>query len=183
MGPLAYLKHLASTPRLPFTAAYFGSLGLTLYFSIGVSQARVWVTAGAGAKSSLASKHDSYGVCGACPTGLTVMVSCELLPDGLQRASPCQQLRCPPGSSLDDELRNERSRGVRRPQQATCRRFRRCTLCTLCKVVCFDKPNCDTLKPGEHLFWIAPSWDLRPGPFCIGLNPVIAVKDNFGPGS
>jgi hypothetical protein len=37
MGPWAYLQHLASTPRLPFTAAYFGSLGLTLYFSIGVS--------------------------------------------------------------------------------------------------------------------------------------------------
>lgn len=37
MGPWAYVQHLASTPRLPFTAAYFGSLGLTLYFSIGVS--------------------------------------------------------------------------------------------------------------------------------------------------
>lgn len=37
MGPWAYLQHLASTPRLPFTAAYFGTLGLTLYFSIGVS--------------------------------------------------------------------------------------------------------------------------------------------------
>ncbi|KAK4158187.1 hypothetical protein C8A00DRAFT_39568 [Chaetomidium leptoderma] len=36
MGPWAYLQHLASTPRLPFTAAYFGSLGLTLYFSIGL---------------------------------------------------------------------------------------------------------------------------------------------------
>ena len=37
MGPWAYVQHLASTPRLPFTAAYFGSIGLTLYFSIGVS--------------------------------------------------------------------------------------------------------------------------------------------------
>ncbi|KAK3394563.1 Got1/Sft2-like family-domain-containing protein [Podospora didyma] len=36
MGPWAYLQHLASTPRLPFTAAYFGSLGLTLYFSVGL---------------------------------------------------------------------------------------------------------------------------------------------------
>ncbi|KAK4131937.1 SFT2-domain-containing protein [Trichocladium antarcticum] len=36
MGPWAYVQHLASTPRLPFTAAYFGSLGLTLYFSIGL---------------------------------------------------------------------------------------------------------------------------------------------------
>ena len=37
MGPWTYVQHLASTPRLPFTAAYFGSIGLTLYFSLGVS--------------------------------------------------------------------------------------------------------------------------------------------------
>ena len=38
MGPVAYVQHLASGPRLPFTAAYFGSIGLTLYFSLGVSK-------------------------------------------------------------------------------------------------------------------------------------------------
>jgi hypothetical protein len=37
MGPWAYVQHLISTPRLPFTAAYFGSIALTLYFSLGVS--------------------------------------------------------------------------------------------------------------------------------------------------
>lgn len=37
MGPRTYAAHLISTPRLPFTAAYFGSLGLSLYFSLGVS--------------------------------------------------------------------------------------------------------------------------------------------------
>ncbi|KAK4212802.1 Got1/Sft2-like family-domain-containing protein [Rhypophila decipiens] len=36
MGPIAYLQHLASAQRLPFTAAYLGSLALTLYFSIGL---------------------------------------------------------------------------------------------------------------------------------------------------
>ncbi|KAF8525613.1 ER-to-golgi vesicle protein transport Sft2 [Hysterangium stoloniferum] len=35
-GPVAHLKHLFSKERLPFTAAYFISLGLTLYFSIGL---------------------------------------------------------------------------------------------------------------------------------------------------
>ncbi|EER39886.1 SFT2 domain-containing protein [Histoplasma capsulatum H143] len=35
MGPMAYVKHLASGPRLPFTGAYFTSIGLTLYFAIG----------------------------------------------------------------------------------------------------------------------------------------------------
>lgn len=37
MGPVAYAQHLLSGPRLPFTAAYFGSITLTLYFSMGVS--------------------------------------------------------------------------------------------------------------------------------------------------
>jgi hypothetical protein len=36
-GPLPYAKHLLSGPRLPFTAAYFGSMGLTLYFSLGLN--------------------------------------------------------------------------------------------------------------------------------------------------
>lgn len=36
MGPWAYVQHLASGSRLPFTAAYFGSIGLTLYFSLGL---------------------------------------------------------------------------------------------------------------------------------------------------
>ncbi|TVY22743.1 Protein transport protein [Lachnellula hyalina] len=36
MGPITYAQHLISTPRLPFTAAYFGSIALTLYFSLGL---------------------------------------------------------------------------------------------------------------------------------------------------
>ncbi|KAL1899377.1 Protein transport protein sft2 [Ceratocystis pirilliformis] len=36
MGPMTYLRHLMSGPRLPFTAAYFGSISLTLYFSVGL---------------------------------------------------------------------------------------------------------------------------------------------------
>ncbi|KAJ5762029.1 uncharacterized protein N7511_005411 [Penicillium nucicola] len=36
MGPWSYAKHLVSGPRLPFTAAYFGSIALTLYFAIGL---------------------------------------------------------------------------------------------------------------------------------------------------
>ena len=33
---MPYLKHLVSPARIPFTAGYFVSLGLTLYFAIGV---------------------------------------------------------------------------------------------------------------------------------------------------
>ncbi|KAF2276129.1 SFT2-domain-containing protein [Westerdykella ornata] len=36
MGPTAYIHHLISGPRLPFSAAYFGSIGLTLWFSLGL---------------------------------------------------------------------------------------------------------------------------------------------------
>lgn len=33
------VQHLFSGPRLPFTGAYFGSIALTIYFSIGVGSA------------------------------------------------------------------------------------------------------------------------------------------------
>ncbi|KAI9376787.1 Got1/Sft2-like family-domain-containing protein [Aspergillus egyptiacus] len=36
MGPRTYARHLVSGPRLPFTAAYFGSIAMTLYFAIGL---------------------------------------------------------------------------------------------------------------------------------------------------
>ncbi|KAF2018868.1 SFT2-domain-containing protein [Aaosphaeria arxii CBS 175.79] len=35
-GPIQYVQHLISGPRLPFTAAYFGSIALTLYCSLGL---------------------------------------------------------------------------------------------------------------------------------------------------
>ncbi|CAI4213681.1 unnamed protein product [Parascedosporium putredinis] len=36
MGPMAYFQHLISGTRLPFTAAYVGSIFLTFYFSLGL---------------------------------------------------------------------------------------------------------------------------------------------------
>ncbi|EXJ58841.1 hypothetical protein A1O7_06271 [Cladophialophora yegresii CBS 114405] len=36
MGPMQYTMHLISGPRLPFTAAYFGSIIMTIYFAIGL---------------------------------------------------------------------------------------------------------------------------------------------------
>ncbi len=36
IGPLNHIKHLISRERLPFSFAYLTSLGLTLYFSLGV---------------------------------------------------------------------------------------------------------------------------------------------------
>jgi hypothetical protein len=37
IGPINHVKHLLSAERLPFSAIYFSSLGLTLYFSLSVS--------------------------------------------------------------------------------------------------------------------------------------------------
>lgn len=37
MGPYQYATHLMSGSRLPFTAAYFGSIVMTIYFAVGVS--------------------------------------------------------------------------------------------------------------------------------------------------
>ncbi|TFY61872.1 hypothetical protein EVG20_g6894, partial [Dentipellis fragilis] len=37
IGPINHIKHLVSKERLPFSIAYLASLGLTLYFSLGVS--------------------------------------------------------------------------------------------------------------------------------------------------
>ncbi|KAF2804866.1 SFT2-domain-containing protein [Mytilinidion resinicola] len=45
MGPLQYMQHLISGPRLPFTAAYFGSIALTLYFSLGLHSTILTVVA------------------------------------------------------------------------------------------------------------------------------------------
>lgn len=36
MGPVTYGRHLMNQERLPFTATYFGSIALTLYFSLGL---------------------------------------------------------------------------------------------------------------------------------------------------
>jgi len=36
MGPIVYARHLISQERLPFTATYFGSIALTIYFAVGL---------------------------------------------------------------------------------------------------------------------------------------------------
>ncbi|KIW31975.1 uncharacterized protein PV07_03561 [Cladophialophora immunda] len=36
MGPVQYATHLLSGARLPFTAAYFGSIIMTIYFAVGL---------------------------------------------------------------------------------------------------------------------------------------------------
>lgn len=153
MGPWAYLQHLASTPRLPFTAAYFGSLGLTLYFSIGVSQAFPRIIVDTDTEALLATKHDSHTVCGALPIGLPHMVSCELLPDGVQRAASCEQFWCPQGSGLDDELK-EKGHEPRHSVRAAGDISSASPLyCRMCKMVCFKRPGCVAPSCRRTCWW------------------------------
>ncbi|KAF8422036.1 Got1/Sft2-like family-domain-containing protein [Tirmania nivea] len=52
-GPRTYGAHLLSGPRLPFTAAYFGSIILTLYFSLGLQSTVLTLLAAIGQLGAL----------------------------------------------------------------------------------------------------------------------------------
>lgn len=95
MGPMAYVQHLLSGQRLPFTAAYFGSVALTLFFSMGVSFPPVAVNRVCRAccyfrsvadTSSLpaptASQHDPHHAFRYHPARSLVMVPRQLLSNG-----------------------------------------------------------------------------------------------------
>jgi len=99
MGPWTYVQHLASTPRLPFTAAYFGSIGLTLYFSIGVSHdplsplPRYTGSSVVLTELSTAAQHDSHPVLGHHPDSLPPLVPHQLFPHGFEWAAPGHDVR------------------------------------------------------------------------------------------
>jgi uncharacterized MnhB-related membrane protein len=87
MGPMNYVYHLLSGPRLPFTGAYFGSILLTLVFALKVSHCSLrspFFT-----NSLLAPQH--YPHPGRClgPAGLPCLVFNQLLPHGLNRVAHC----------------------------------------------------------------------------------------------
>jgi len=106
MGPWAYVQHLASGPRLPFTAAYFGSIALTLYFSLGVSHY----------SCPCAAAYTNPGILRLAPqyyfdtllryrtTSMPCLVSSQLLPYGIQRPPYCQHLWSEKSRSLDDGI-------------------------------------------------------------------------------
>ncbi|UNI15203.1 protein transport protein sft2, variant 2 [Purpureocillium takamizusanense] len=95
MGPLNYMYHLLSAPRLPFTAAYFGSIFMTLLFAIKVSPAPVHARSrGVPSQTGIlfltphaASKHHPHPLvrCGAAR--LPALVSGQLLPHGRVRTA------------------------------------------------------------------------------------------------
>lgn len=100
MGPMNYIYHLLSTPRLPFTTAYFGSITLTLVFALKVgSKLSCRFTY---ADISIAPQHTSYLVfCpySACMSGVVLD---QLLSYGLYWPTFCYIIRGEAGHSLDD---------------------------------------------------------------------------------
>jgi hypothetical protein len=110
MGPVAYAQHLMSAPRLPFTAAYLGSLALSLYFALGVSQTgSLSISSLMLSLFLLASQYDPNIDFRPYPTCLFAMVSYQLLPDGLQRPTPSDIFWCKTSSDMDDWLSNPKS--------------------------------------------------------------------------
>ena len=106
MGPMNYVYHLFSAPRLPFTTAYFGSIILTLVFAIKVRQPLPSVTQISHNRpnSIIVAKHHPHTHF--CPRAdlMFAMVSSELLPDGLCWSSIGHNFRGETSYCLDVRL-------------------------------------------------------------------------------
>lgn len=85
-------QHLVSKERLPFTATYFGAIGMTLWSAVGVSQGLMCTLPDDLLTCTSAAKHDfDHDVLGR-PNSRARMVPCQLLPDGFARSSICSEI-------------------------------------------------------------------------------------------
>jgi hypothetical protein len=106
MGPMNYVYHLLSPPRLPFTTAYFGSIVLTLVFAIKVCRTCFLATEGRLRANHLpAAKYYSHPDRRLDPDRLLALVPRELLPDGLHRPSSGYDVWRKAGQRVDVRLR------------------------------------------------------------------------------
>ena len=113
MGPWAYVQHLISTPRLPFTAAYFGSIALTLYFSLGASIFLFPVCHPTRLIELLVASDnllDHYVMFDT--TSLSNLVFGELFSHGLEWPANCYDLWSSAGSSMDDRMSEHGSKEI-----------------------------------------------------------------------
>ena len=89
---LGAAQHLVSKERLPFTATYFGAIGMTLWSAVGVSQGLMCTLPDDFLTCTPAAKHDfDHDVLGR-PNNRARMVPCQLLPDGFARSSICSEI-------------------------------------------------------------------------------------------
>lgn len=105
MGPMNYVYHLLSTPRLPFTAAYFGSIAMTLIFAIKVSTEFLQTLSHTRLQYSMltraATKHAAYTIFGSCPDRGASLVSRKLFPYGSNRSAHGHDFWSQTGDLLD----------------------------------------------------------------------------------
>ena len=104
MGPMNYVYHLLSTPRLPFTAAYFGSITLTLVFALKVCLELF--CSSTNTNRPVASQYNSHLVLCSRPACLFDLVLDQLLPYGIYWSAFCHIVWSETGDSLDDGLEN-----------------------------------------------------------------------------
>lgn len=113
-------RHLISQERLPFTATYFGSIALTLYFALGVSthvlsylhpRYRHKLAVGGGwiCRCNVlmiipVAQHNIDTVDVNRPDCRAGLVSGVLLSDGLARATICRELRWESNSGVDERV-------------------------------------------------------------------------------
>lgn len=109
-------RHLTCQERLPFTATYFGSIALTLYFALGVSPQSVTLSGhqtiafqtilyiADPARFVVVEEYDSYLTHVHRATGRVAMVPRELLPHGLDGAEICGEVWYRPRCGLDGQL-------------------------------------------------------------------------------
>ena len=115
MGPWAYIKHLMSAERLPFTAAYFGAIGLTLYTTLGVSVCSVEAPF-CHPRHRLTvpedAQHHTHPDRGHHPADSLGLVLGQLLPGGLERITPRHHLWGSESRRLDDRLSRAHALGA-----------------------------------------------------------------------
>lgn len=108
MGPMAYVQHLLSGPRLPFSAAYFGSLVMSIYFSIGVSTISMLLTPMRPCLLTTACltapKHNLDPYIGHHSDCLLALVSRQLLSDGFEQLEDGDNFWSTTSGCLDDGL-------------------------------------------------------------------------------
>lgn len=97
------VRHLTSQDRLPFTATYFGSIGLTLYFAVGVSRDMRFSTPETDSLC-IASKHNTHINLRHRAIGCTGLVSRLILPHGIHRTTICSTIRRSEGGSVVQQL-------------------------------------------------------------------------------
>nr|POE47447.1 hypothetical protein CFP56_00778 [Quercus suber] len=116
------VRHLISQDRLPFTATYFGSVALTLYFAVGVSSpqslprcptAPLCYACYSHSTSLRPCSTDSCHIDAAskwlpdrdilgCAASSTFLVLDQLFPHGIAGSSLCCQFRHQPSRCLDE---------------------------------------------------------------------------------